>query len=109
MASDSPKKENPGRAERSEKCCAKPDAGGPRRRTDETSRRDSPPKTPDNFYELEMPDEEECRRRGYCEPPRPYSFGYLKFRYPDAYAYRDGKTAPERRDYKFSNGCGFGR
>lgn len=34
----------------------------------------SPPKTPEHFWELEFPDEEECLRRGYIEPPQPYYF-----------------------------------
>lgn len=35
----------------------------------------SPPKTPDNFWELEFPDTEECIKRGYIEAePQPYYF-----------------------------------
>lgn len=32
------------------------------------------PKTPDNFWELEFPDNEECVKRGYCDAePEPFA------------------------------------
>lgn len=33
-----------------------------------------PPKTPENYWELGFPDYEECVKRGYTEPAKPYSF-----------------------------------
>lgn len=37
-------------------------------------RRPSPPKSPEHFWELGFPSEEECLKRGYIEPPKPYYF-----------------------------------
>lgn len=61
-------------------------------------RGNSPPKTPDHFYELEFPDDEECLKRGYMDLPRPYSFRNLKSRYSDTFIYRNTSTKNEQHD-----------
>lgn len=34
----------------------------------------SPPKTPEHFWELEFPENDECLKRGYIEEPKAYCF-----------------------------------
>lgn len=36
------------------------------------------PKTPENFWELDFPSEEECIKRGYILPPEPYKMNALE-------------------------------
>lgn len=37
-------------------------------------RTDPGPPTPEYFWELDFPDDEECLRRGYTEEPKPFIF-----------------------------------
>lgn len=39
------------------------------------------PKTPYHYSKLEFPDDEECIKRGYMEPQRPYYFITSRFKY----------------------------
>lgn len=44
-----------------------PDQRKSRMKTVSRHKGDQRPKSPDNFWELEFPNEEECIKRGYCE------------------------------------------